>query len=1165
MPVRTDRDPSSAAPWRRLGIVLLIALGIVAAIGLGLLAVPVWLNSDGGRSWLLARAESALRPGRFEADRIEFSWFGPTRMTGFRLRDHQGDLVVSAPEATWDRNLWQAIFGRPQLGSLRLDAAAIDIEQREDGSIDLVETLQPILGGAPDTSFVLTVENASMRLRAPELATPFEARNLLLRVRRPADPAPLEWTVRATAVAGQPGVAAGRLSLEGKLDKSNVSERAVAENDLDLRIQCERWPLALTPERAGVRIDGSTTATLNARRRQGVWSSAGEAAIDFLMLRAKQLEDESLQFARVESRWDLERMGSNWLFREVELVAPGTRLSARGELPVHAGRELKVEATSDLAQLLTQLPPSLAGAELVRVVGGVASVQVDAGFDAEAGGTRWNARADLSDLVLERDQRTLTLTEPARVRLVLLEQPDRFALREFEVATSYLTATGTGDVDKGVVVDGTFDLAALGNDLAAFWSGGPRDPAGRGTFHMTYRREESRYLAELEGKIDDLVIIPEAAEQPAANGVPRPPQPAVAGVPHPPRPQPPQPPMTYTARFAGPAGPSGWPTALHEVDAEARAPDFEAALTARGDSSGLSLFHLDAMTLRPLGPDRLTAHAQADARRIDDRVVIERATLSTGPEQEPAHAAPRRIELAMRGEYIPETNTLTLVPLEGARPGAALALSERGLSIAHVGRPDWQASGDLSLDLTAVQNWLNQPERNDATRLEGTGDLHLELGGGESMRLSARLRSNDLAWRDGEDVTRLGPALVDLQARISENAGRWLVDLPSLGVSLPAVHVQATGRLDDPLGERVADLQGTVKPNWEWLSTQLAERTEPGARVTGTAGSFRVKGPLDADHVVVETALGLLGAEVHGMSLGPGSLRARWEQGALSFASIETTLNGGLMVLHPELIQDENGEWLARLGPGSTIDNAVVNDEVSHRVLAYVAPVLDKATRVSGKVSARFDRAELPLNPDYSDEAIVEGVVVFHDVQFAPGPLAYQIYQALNVPPATIRLDHPVLLSVRDGMVHQRGFSFPLGTVGRVTLDGTVGFNRQIDMLGRVGMASERFESVPVFNQIAPALRLDFPIGGTLSDPQIDLEGLARSAGRMGIEAVKGAGIGGIEALINAINQPPPSPEEAARMRAEREARQLRQREEQQRRQEERRQRREERKRLRNP
>src|SRR6185437_10768838 len=97
-------------------------------------------------------------------------------------------------------------------------------------------------------------------------------------------------------------------------------------------------------------------------------------------------------------------------------------------------------------------------------------------------------------------------------------------------------------------------------------------------------------------------------------------------------------------------------------------------------------------------------------------------------------------------------------------------------------------------------------------------------------------------------------------------------------------------------------------------------------------------------------------------------------------------LNGGRMRLVPELQTDPT--LVLKLNSGSELIDAEVNEESSRRVLSFVAPVLEGATRATGRVSARIDRAEFPIGAGASRKAQVEGKVVFQDLTFAPGPLA---------------------------------------------------------------------------------------------------------------------------------------------------------------------------------
>src|SRR5262249_2424838 len=144
-----------------------------------------------------------------------------------------------------------------------------------------------------------------------------------------------------------------------------------------------------------------------------------------------------------------------------------------------------------------------------------------------------------------------------------------------------------------------------------------------------------------------------------------------------------------------------------------------------------------------------------------------------------------------------------------------------------------------------------------------------------------------------------------------------------------------------------------------------------------------------------------------------------------------------------------DGAMALRLGADSTLDGVVINDDVSQRVLSFVAPILAEATRVTGSVSMRIGRAEIPLEPFPTLEDLdLEGVVVFEDGVFGPGPLADQLLAVIGKadrPPA-LRLDQPVKFEVTGGQIIQRGMTIPLGNA-QVDLAGVVDFDKNIDLV----------------------------------------------------------------------------------------------------------------------
>jgi hypothetical protein len=156
----------------------------------------------------------------------------------------------------------------------------------------------------------------------------------------------------------------------------------------------------------------------------------------------------------------------------------------------------------------------------------------------------------------------------------------------------------------------------------------------------------------------------------------------------------------------------------------------------------------------------------------------------------------------------------------------------------------------------------------------------------------------------------------------------------------------------------------------------------------------------------------------------------------------------------------------------------------------------------------------------------------------------------------TLRLDQPVVLAIRDQKVYQSGLAIPLGNLAQVQMEGTVGFDKALDLRVSIPLTSPRLANLPVVGGIAGAVRPTIPIRGTLSEPKIDAQAFGREMGRMGLNIAGQAGLGGLDTLIDRLSRPP-DPAEQARRQEEARRRQ----EEAQRKREERRQRQEAKKR----
>jgi hypothetical protein len=91
---------------------------------------------------------------------------------------------------------------------------------------------------------------------------------------------------------------------------------------------------------------------------------------------------------------------------------------------------------------------------------------------------------------------------------------------------------------------------------------------------------------------------------------------------------------------------------------------------------------------------------------------------------------------------------------------------------------------------------------------------------------------------------------------------------------------------------------------------------------------------------------------------------------------------------------------------------------------------------------------------------------------------------------------------MRDGRVYHRGLEFLVGDVV-IRTSGSVGFDQTLALTAEVPLQDKWIGD----NRYLSGLRgqaLQIPVGGTLSQPQLDSRALAEIAGRMGTSAIRG-------------------------------------------------------------
>lgn len=352
-----------------------------------------------------------------------------------------------------------------------------------------------------------------------------------------------------------------------------------------------------------------------------------------------------------------------------------------------------------------------------------------------------------------------------------------------------------------------------------------------------------------------------------------------------------------------------------------------------------------------------------------------------------------------------------------------------------------------------------------------------------------------------------------------------------LELAMPYARLDGGGTVETANGTARLDLKGSLAPDWESIQADLRRDVEPNARIAGRPRDWRLTGSLGAGQTEdrlakldAELGLQLDGLDVYGMRLSETAVVLRAERGRLRLDPIDARLNEGTLHLEPEIVRPEDGPIRIKLGAKSTIKDAAVNDEVSHRVLSYVAPVLDGATRVRGRVSVGGLDAEFPLGEAPGASARVEGNVLFDEVRFLPGPLAEEIIDLIpaardaqaDAEPMLVLRD-PISFRIADRKVYQHGLTIPLGRIGTAGLEGSVDFEKRLDLVARFRVNPPRADR-PVLAALLNNARFELPIRGTLQDPRIDEEELKKRLKSIGSDMLENSIAAGADGLLRLLD-----------------------------------------------
>ncbi len=487
------------------------------------------------------------------------------------------------------------------------------------------------------------------------------------------------------------------------------------------------------------------------------------------------------------------------------------------------------------------------------------------------------------------------------------------------------------------------------------------------------------------------------------------------------------------------------------------------------------------------------------------------------------------------------------------------------------GRPNvWDRSGARRLEPQSDRPRLDDPRgRADhlAGFVQGPWEDHrapdqVKLDGEAGWNGDLRARWSALgsfAMRD--EITNVDARLELVQVLADSREGEGLslqfkgsaprdgrrIDLASLAVDSRFLQVSASGHIDDPAGNRFAYLGGTITPHWKVLSEWLGQNVEPRARIQGHDHPFQLRAALGKN--LRDTLDGTIGlaideADIYGMKFGPTALVVRARQGKLSVDPIDTTVNDGRLHLEPLIRIGDASEPTAilldraaqRLTDSARVQRRGFGDACS-RFLWSRCSIMRRAfaARSPRRSPRRFFRSATWRRRRLQDRRLrARWCFRTWNSSLARCSMACSLLTGRADRPA-LRLDEPVALRIADRRVYQRGLAVPIGKLTKFELEGSVGFDRSLDLIASMPILPTMLADRPLLGAIAADARIRVPIRGTLQKPEIDSEAFKIGMNDLGRSLLEGGGIRAAVGFIERLTRPR-DPNASARHRPPRNA-----------------------------
>jgi translocation and assembly module TamB len=986
---------------------------------------------------------------------VSVGWLSPIRVRDLSVQDAtSGATIVTCKSVQLEKNLWNLIWDRTQLGTIRVEQPHVKVVFQQSSSnleqllaswLEGPSSSSPppcgqveIVAGQIDVTDSITGDLATLSNIEASLFLPGADRNA-------------NWGCQLKQCIVVAEGAQGSCQLDARWGKAAKSPSDTGTN-VTVSVKADQLALGVVQplirrfepnvQLAGV-LSSNVQAQWNPTDRQAV-AFIQRLAIESLDLVAPAwLGKDRLRVRQLAVQGKCRLVGDQLQLEQLNLQSDFATADARGQWtwPVSSetgsrapnweallGGAFSINGTVDIAQLAATLPTTMRIRSDTKIVSGKVGVQVQC--QPHEDGRRWSGDITTSDWSAVRDGEPLVWKQPLGVQLKVLRTPRQLTIQELTCRCEFLQLTGSGTSSAGQLSLGC-NLNQMKQEFSQLMDLRQVRLEGTLTGSMNWK-----ILAGDVLKLESTAQLQQFAIQLPSSGLWQEPQ------------------LTLVASAEGTANAPqirevtkasvSLRTPSDRLDVALLAPvkpnaelaTWPVGLRVQGVwSSWIS--RVRPFASLPPGNVEGTIDLNAKVQLNSEAIALTEATFKSQPFRVSSPTLSVNepvVELEAVGRWDRTTGDLKIGNC--VFRSSAMALRAQHVA-ASFGADQRQLSGDFAAraNLESLANtWRFANSPSIPWRLLGLakGSVSLtEQSGVLTARWNASLEKGELQCNPSVTggsprivaastapkwVTVMSEPEIQFIGSVQYNPSRASVNMEHMELATAdEQRLIAKGTISDLFGACVADLDGQVTYDLARVIERARPLLGPSLSAIGQdTQTFSLKGPLrnsvpssesvnvsipSTAHSLVSSELaghcGLswTAADLLGVTVGGGQIQPRLSHGTVETGPLVFPLSHGHFRLVPHVHLNQQPPSLT-IDPGQILDSVEISEAMCAGWLKFVAPLVAESTRANGVFSLKLDSTTVPLFEPRN--AKVRGELHIQRAVLGPGPLAEELLAAVD-------------------------------------------------------------------------------------------------------------------------------------------------------------------------